>query len=153
MAGTSVHVEFQVDRTVGGARRVIPAVDGRDLVDLVRTFESSQGFDVPGDYDRPIIDHFVFADLSSYLTGPSDGWPGDGKVALLGCSCGEVGCWPLLARVRVIDDQVVWDSFTQPHRQARDYSGFGPFIFEHSQYRSALQTLASLINAANEHCR
>ncbi len=137
---------------MGAARRVIPAVDGRDMVDLVRTFESSQGFDVPGDYDGLIIDHFTFADLSSYLTGLSDGWPGNGKVALLGCS-GEVGCWPLLARVQVTDDQVVWDSLSQPHRQARDYAGFGPFIFAHSQYRSALQTLASVITEADEQYR
>jgi len=77
-----------LDRTVGGARRVTPVVDGRDLVALVGAFETSQGFDVPGGYDGLIIDHFRFGDLSTYLSGLSDCWGGHGRVALLGCSCG-----------------------------------------------------------------
>jgi hypothetical protein len=65
------------------------------------------------------------------------------RVYLLGCQCGEVGCWPLLARIRAEDESVVWDSFEQPNRKDRNYSGFGPFVFDAEQYREAVAALPS----------
>ena len=56
----------------------------------------------------------------------------------LGCQCGEWGCWPLETRLRLADGVVTWDSFRQPHRPKRDYSGFGPFRFDEQQYRDAV---------------
>ncbi len=41
----------------------------------------------------------------------------DGKLAVLGCVCGEPGCWPLQARITVREDVVVWGEFEQPHRR------------------------------------
>jgi hypothetical protein len=41
----------------------------------------------------------------------------------------------------VTDDHVTWDAFEQPHRKARDYSGFGPFRFERHQYDEGLAIL------------
>jgi hypothetical protein len=32
---------------------------------------------------------------------------------------------------------VVWDRFKQPHRPERDYSLFGPFVFNAAQYSMA----------------
>jgi hypothetical protein len=135
------HVEFVLDRPAGDERRVTPAVDGTSLVDVVRVYETARGFDVPGGYGGLVIDRFRFGDLATYFAGRSGVWPGDGRVALLGCSCGEVGCWPLFARVRELDDYVVWDGFEQPHRPDRDYSGFEPFLFDRRQYRDALDVL------------
>jgi hypothetical protein len=64
------------------------------------------------------------------------------RIYLLGCgSCGEVGCWPLLARVEMGVEEVWWDSFEQPFRRQRDYSGFGPFVFAAKQYREAVESL------------
>ena len=63
------------------------------------------------------------------------------RVYLLGCQCGEVGCWPLIARIRAERESVVWDCFEQPHRKERDYSGFGPFVFDTEQYREAVAAL------------
>ncbi|MFC7616095.1 hypothetical protein ACFQV2_24110 [Actinokineospora soli] len=60
------------------------------------------------------------------------------RVPLLGCSCGDLGCWPLLAHVGVADGRVVWDLFEQPFRPDRDYDRFGPFRFDLRQYRDAL---------------
>ena len=58
---------------------------------------------------------------------------------VLGCGgCGEVGCWPLGCRIRIDGEMVRWDSFSQPHRPNRDYSEFGPFIFERAQYLHAV---------------
>lgn len=51
------------------------------------------------------------------------------KTVLLGCECGEPGCWPLMARVEVGAEQVAWSDFEQPHRRDNwAYAGFGPFV-------------------------
>ena len=46
-------------------------------------------------------------------------WSGQSVVALLGCDCGEVGCWPLEVRIVRSDSLVTWCGFTQPFRQNR----------------------------------
>lgn len=65
----------------------------------------------------------------------------DEPIFVLGCDCGEVGCWPLLASVKLSTDAVSWADFVQPHRKGRDYSAFGPFSFGLSQYKIALTQL------------
>jgi hypothetical protein len=134
-------VRFFVDRSEDSDRRVLPVVDGQSLVDLARTYEAGHGFDVPGGYEGLSIDNFGFGDLELYLTGSSDVWPGQGRVALLGCDCGEVGCWPLFARVRRTTETVMWESFENPHRLQRDYGGLGPFTFSAAAYEAALRAL------------
>lgn len=71
----------------------------------------------------------------------------DEKVALLGCTCGETGCWPLLARITHDASSVTWSDFEQPHRGEESaaghwsYAGLGPFIFEREQYERELDKL------------
>ena len=66
---------------------------------------------------------------------------------MLNCECGIPGCWPLLCRIEVRDDRVIWSDFEQPHRSAPksrrvwSYEGFGPFVFEWAQYEAALEAL------------
>jgi hypothetical protein len=93
-----------------------------------------------------VLDHFNFGDLTAYLTGRPDPVYGaeSGVIALLGCDCGEVGCWPLEARVLVDDDLVTWRGFGQPHRPKRDYGSFGPFTFRRSQYERAVRAAAAV---------
>jgi hypothetical protein len=38
----------------------------------------------------------------------------------------------------------MWDSFQQPHRKERDYSDFGPIVFDAQQYREAVSALRSV---------
>jgi hypothetical protein len=64
------------------------------------------------------------------------------EVPLLGCECGEWGCWPLLAKIVVTADEVRWTDFQQPHRPKRDYSGFGPFGFRRADYEAAVRAIA-----------
>jgi hypothetical protein len=64
------------------------------------------------------------------------------ETVLLGCDCGDWGCWPLFAKVDVSDAAVTWQAFMNGHRPAWDLSGLGPFEFDRGQYESALRTTA-----------
>ena len=120
-------------------RAVVPEVNGVALPEAVSAFEAGRGYTPAGGYGGLIPDHFDFGDLSAYLLGRGNRqWPGRGRLWLLGCECGEVGCWPLEARVDAGTDLVVWTDFRQPHRPDRDYTGFGPFVFDREQYDQAV---------------
>jgi hypothetical protein len=69
-------------------------------------------------------------------------------IYLLGCACGEVGCWPFIASVYHKDDSISWDGFVQPYRRERDYSEFGPFTFSRVQYEDAVKDLLIRLNSA-----
>jgi hypothetical protein len=129
------------------ARELLPFVDDVSLVELVSGYEHAAGFDVPGTYAGVVLDHFKFGDLTAYLTGrPDSAYCSDrGVIALLGCDCGEVGCWPLESQVLTGDDVVTWSGFVQPFRPQRDYGTFGPFTFNRSQYETAAREAASVV--------
>jgi len=69
------------------------------------------------------------------------------KVALLECTCGIPGCWPLLAKVSKTEAQVVWSDFEQPHRHEAavaghwNYEAFGPFAFDRELYEDELRAI------------
>jgi hypothetical protein len=136
---------FEIRPWGHNARELMPYVDGVSLVELVSGFERAAGYDVAGEYAGIVLDHFNFGDLAGYLTGQPDSpyWVKLGAIALLGCNCGELGCWPLQCQVLVDEDLVLWRGFEQPHRPARDYGSFGPFVFRRSQYERAVRALTS----------
>ena len=122
-----------------GPLMLTPVVDGGPLTGLVAEFESCQGYSPSGGYAGLVPDYFRFGDLSRYLLGQEDGqWPRPGYAWLLACDCGEVGCWPLEARIITGAETVTWTGFAQPHRRARDYQGFGDFIFDRASYEHAV---------------
>jgi hypothetical protein len=120
-------------------------VNGTPLADLVRDVElpaarAEGDEELAGNYVG-LVPGYVRVDLASQFLGGGGAALYDGaeeKTALLGCGCGEVGCSPLLARIAVGDDSVVWDEFEQPQRPDWDYGPLGPFRFDRSQYESAL---------------
>lgn len=63
----------------------------------------------------------------------------EGRARLLGCRCGDAGCWPLEARIVVTPGTVRWEDFRQPHRPEWDYDGFGPFSFPRPGYERAVR--------------
>jgi hypothetical protein len=127
---------------------LLALVDDVSLVDLVSGYEHAAGFDVPGQYAGLVLDHFKFGDLAAYLTGRPDSayHTSKGAIDLLGCDCGEVGCWPLESRVLMGVDTVSWLGFAQPFRPERDYGGFGPFRFRRSQYENAVRAAAEVVS-------
>ena len=124
---------------VDGAKALVPFIDGQSLVDLVAAFETQRGYAPAGGYAGIIPAHFNFGDLRRYYEArEARQWPKPDHAWLLGCDCGEVGCWPLTARIEVAADAVAWSDFGQDHRPGWNYEGFGPFVFDRHQYASAV---------------
>ncbi|MGO8176055.1 hypothetical protein ACC764_37185 [Rhizobium ruizarguesonis] len=137
-------LSFKFEKTDGDAVAILPCVDGVGLDQLVATFERTNGYrDPAGGYGGLIPSHYFFGPLPSYFLGQEEPVIGDeqGEIYVLSCECGEVGCWPLVAHVRLHEDKVVWDDFSQPHRPSRKYENFGPFVFERKQYEKAVEAL------------
>ncbi len=126
---------------LGGANEVVPIVDGRELTDIVHEFEHEHGMEKrAASYGGLIPSFFKFGPLDRhFLGGLQSAQPR--KVPLLGCNCGEWGCWPLMARITLAGGNVTWSEFEQPYRKERDYRGLGPFMFDAAQYEDALATL------------
>lgn len=124
---------------VNHAKALVPHIDGKSLADLVAVYESDRGYEPAGGYAGLIPTHFDFGELTLYYEAKeTQQWPRPDHAWLLGCDCGEVGCWPLTARITVTSQTVTWSNFEQEHRPSRDYNGFGPFVFDHTQYANAV---------------
>ncbi|MEU6663036.1 hypothetical protein [Streptomyces sp. NPDC046821] len=129
----------------GGALVVRPFIDGAPLTELIDSFEIASGMRPAGDaYGGLIPGFYRFGPMQDHFHGRSANAMGP-KTPVLGCECGEWGCWPLMARISTTADLVIWDSFEQPHRETRDYTAFGPFQFERHQYDDALLALTAAI--------
>lgn len=143
-------------------------IDGRDFIDIVHDWERNAagaageptlagGYGgIPKGFARELPPAWLGMQEPSNLLSC---WAGE-RVALLACTCGEIGCWPLLARIEATGDEVRWLDFEQPHRAARQddgvvilerpprararvwsYEGFGPFVFDRAAYTSAIDHL------------
>jgi hypothetical protein len=102
----------------GNCLAVTPYVDGTSLAALVEAYERAKEYD-PAGYGGLITAYFDYGRPDEYFTGEnkSDYWMSLKGIYLLGCACGEVGCWPLIASVYRKDDTIRWDGFVQPHRR------------------------------------
>lgn len=144
------------DREAGGRGALSVFVDGHDLSQLVgeheQPYADAEGHpDLAGSYggldprrfDQSVSDHFLGRTGSDLGCGPSD------KTVLLGCICGEPGCWPLMARIEAGEAEVVWRDFEQPHRRSRwSYDDFGPFRFDRVDYDDALSTIEAKLSGS-----
>ncbi len=120
------------------------AVNGADLVDLVRDVElpfasADDEVDLAGSYTGLHPDALL--PPSRHLLGsPAAGLFDGEKAYVLGCTCGEAGCWPLLARIQIHDRTVSWSDFENGFRSEWKYEGLGPFNFDRAQYEAALRS-------------
>jgi len=129
-----------------GVLEVVPRVGGVLLTELIDEFETGAGMRPAGGvYGGLIPGYFRFGPMEDHFQGRSA--RERGLTPLLGCECGEWGCWPLLARITATDDLVIWEAFEQPHRPARDYSAFGPFRFDRRHYDHAVEKLGREVAA------
>ncbi|MDQ6606554.1 MAG: hypothetical protein M3Z06_08420 [Actinomycetota bacterium] len=145
-------ITFDIERRVDdlGQLEFVPVVDGVNLTDRIHSFEREAGMETrERSYGGLIPAFFRFGPaLDHYLAGTAAA--GEGRIVLLGCGdCGEWGCWPLTAELVVAGETVTWQGFLQPHRPDRDYSGFGPFVFERSEYARAVAAVAAAWHEAS----
>jgi hypothetical protein len=136
-------LSFDIQMADGiGSRAITPCIDGVPLTELIASFEHERGYSDPaGGYGGLSHDFFDFGPADQYFQGHGPFFPNDpGEIWVLGCACGEAGCWPLLCSVEMAGTHVRWESFRQPFRPARDYSGFGPFIFAKEKYETAVRS-------------
>jgi hypothetical protein len=127
---------------------IVPVLNGSRLTDLVEAFERSRSYEPVGGYAGLVPAFFTIGPLDQYFMATSNEVFTTNGFYLLGCECGEVGCWPLVARI-IADDRVVqWKDFKQPLRPDRDYSGFGPFLFDADQYQRSVLELTSAFGQA-----
>ena len=121
-------------------------IDGESLIERVGRHEAplaqKEGHPgLAGAYAWPALDDELSAALRS---GAEDD---AGKVAVLECTCGLPGCWPLLVKITAAPSEVIWSEFEQPHRNENSggahwrYEGFGPFVFAKNEYQSALRAI------------
>jgi hypothetical protein len=138
-------LSFSIERSNNnGPLAVVPRIDGTPLTDLVAAFEGGRHFEPAGAYGGIIPELFDYGPIDRYFMGE---WAESGGIYVLGCDCGEAGCWPLLCRVKRDGAAIVWDSFRQPYRAERDYSQFGPFIFDAAQYTAAVELLQAQLTS------
>ncbi|MBO1752546.1 hypothetical protein J4G33_12105 [Actinotalea sp. BY-33] len=127
-----------------GVVALVPTVDGASLIDMVEAYESLQGFAPAGGYAGLL----PAGDLNDYYRGVrARHWPRSKRLWLLGCDCGEVGCWPLEAEVVLAENSVTWSGFAQPHRPEWAYTGFGPFVFDRRQYEDAVAAASAIVTS------
>ena len=136
----SIGFEVSTRGDLDNATEVVPLVGGKLLTSLIHSFEDERSYGPASACGGLIPSYFRFGPLSMHYLGLGGGRPG-AKVPLLGCSCGEWGCWPLLARVEANAATVSWSSFELPYRKDRDYSSLGPFTFERGAYDSTLKRM------------
>lgn len=145
MASNDIRFDCR-QRGDGGPLVIVPRIDGAPLTQLIDGFEIAAGMQPAGDaYGGLIPEFFRFGPMLEHFLGLSTNAMGP-KTPVLGCECGECGCWPLMVRITATADLVTWDAFEQPHRTTRDYTAFGPFHFDRHQYDDALRTLSSTIS-------
>ena len=137
---------WPLDEKLPQVLAVTPSVNGIPLPKLVSEFESARHYEPAGGYGGIVPKWFNYGPLEKYFLGEygeCNYFKQLSAAYILGCECGEVGCWPLQCRIQVEGNEVVWDQFRQPHRDVRDYSEFGPFVFDGTQYRNALSKLVA----------
>jgi hypothetical protein len=139
-------LSFRTAQLDSGAATLMPVVDRQSLAVLVTEFERAQGYTDPaGGYGGIVPANLRLGPLRGYFLAQGAQMDPDSpdEIYALFCECGEGGCWPLMVRVVVDLDTVCWTRFRQPRRPTRDYSGFGPFVFDRRQYEAAVAAAIS----------
>ena len=117
-------------------------IDGVDLVDLVRQHELPMA---AAEGSPQIAGQYGGLTPGEWFDGTAAACSDDGRVAVLGCECGIVDCWPLIVRVVEEDDLIRWEDFGQPHRPGWSYASFTSFTFSRPQYQAEVSRIRSLV--------
>lgn len=106
------------------------------------TLESNPS--IAGAYSALICDAYTIEHLLHLGMGTH-------RFALLECTCGEVGCWPLKMSLTKTAKTIQWHQFSQPYREGWSYADFGTFVFERKQYEEAFKSFLKTNLLINHH--
>jgi hypothetical protein len=120
-------------------------INGEPLAQLAKVVElpfaeAENHPSLAGDYAPLALSDFR-SDSRHSLGVPIASWFEDGDTVLMGCTCGEWGCWPLTAQVEVNVATVRWSQSRNGHRDSWDLAALGSFEFERGQYLDALAVI------------
>lgn len=140
--------------------QLIIMINDQSLIDLVRPvelpFRTIEGHpERAGDYGwvHPFACEIFVA-------------PDEPETHLLGCTCGEADCWPLMGHIEKTTTTVRWHSFYNPFRLAKnlrttpredgrifipwDHAALGPFEFDRKQYQQAIDAVRPIYDAERD---
>lgn len=94
---------------------IVPVIDGVALTDRVHRFERETGMESREvSYGGLIPACFRFGPAEVHYRAAAGAFVEEAKIPVLGCVCGEWGCWPLLRRVVVDPGTVTWSDSNSP---------------------------------------
>jgi hypothetical protein len=118
-------------------------INGKNLIDIVREVELPSAIE---EGSSEIAGHYMGLQPSELLNPFTYQ---NGKIAIFDCaSFCATGCWPLLVKVTVTDNLVIWEEFEQYHRgptfpgKQWRYDGLR-FVFDRKQYNQEFSKLAN----------
>ena len=143
----AIKIVQQLDGYPAPYRAAHISIDGRSLLEMLREYERPYA---QREGHPSIAGGYVWPEVSSVTrdTFLGKGADENGRMALLDCSCGTPGCWPLMLHVSIGAEEVVWSAFEQPHRSEGHpagqwhYEGFGSFVFQRAQYDAEIAKIA-----------
>ena len=126
-------------------------VNNKNLKDILKEYENQFDKESAGKYEG--IRLLYFDDVIKHFTGniKESILNFSGKSQLLGCPCGEPGCWPFFANIKIDKNKIIWNGFEQPHRKINspggywDYCNLKAFEFDKNDYESKLLKLSNNI--------
>lgn len=124
---------------------VVPEIDGRSLLSILRDVEGPMSKEegnptLAGAYEG-LLRGEIGSALKHYLGNGRKRFRSERKTAILGCNCGEPGCWPFLVSIVVDNKFVHWSEFEQPHRRNWNYDGLQPLVLDRHQYETAVMAV------------
>lgn len=127
-------------------------INGVNLIDTLTVFETKM---VEQTNDSAMPGHYMGLDpqeLYQNLMNPEKySWDDKHRSLVLGCVCGDEGCWPMHVDVRKKRDHIIWTDFENRFRNGEfdivwDYSEIGPFVFDRKAYEEQLEWLRKKFN-------
>ncbi|MFL0373757.1 hypothetical protein [Paenibacillus amylolyticus] len=142
-------IHFKIEPSQEEEHKVLNIyIDNENIIELIKKYEMQFEPQIAGGYEGPSIN--FLKNINEHLFGElneNDLFNYDGKTQILGCNCGEPECWPLLVKIKVNDEIVVWSEFKQPHRNEDsgeywDYSNLKPLEFNRKQYEEQVSDIS-----------
>ena len=133
----------EMELGIGGVHpMIVPHLSGVPLQELVRKVElpaarREGNADLAGSY-AGLRTEAVRWPSRHYLGQPVLSVFDDGDTVLLGCGCGDWGCWPFTAIITIEHDVVTWSGYRTGHRDW-DYRELRDFTFDRGQYERAVR--------------